>query len=122
MALLNGYKTSGTFASTASWQNLYTFSYTSSGCRGFITVTGQVNGPSYGMITAFFEGTLATSYATLTQIACSGNGAGASKNTSGAIAGGTQTIFLQLINSASAPTIQVKTTSYFNVNWFIIFL
>ena len=74
MATLNGYKTSGTFASTTSWQTIYTMNY-SSGSRGFITVYGQFNGPNYGMITCFFDGVNNISYPSLTQIACSGNGA-----------------------------------------------
>ena len=118
MATLNGYKTSGTFASTTTFQNLYAMSYTP-GSRGIITVVGQSGGPNYGMISAFFEGTSAQSYASITQIACSGNNAQAAINPTNATTGGTQTIFLQMSGSN---VIQVKTSAAFNVNWFVTLL
>jgi hypothetical protein len=119
MATLNGYKTSGTFAATTTFQTIYTMNYIS-GTRGIITVTGQLGGPNYGMIACFFEGTNNVSFPSLTQIACSGNSSQSSINSSNVSTGGTQTIFLQLTGTAGA--IQVKTASNFTVNWYVTLL
>ena len=45
------------------------------------------------MITCFFDGINDISYPSLTQIACSGNGAQLLVNSSNASTGGTQTVF-----------------------------
>ena len=118
LSAINAWKTSGTFASTTTFQNLYTIA-NNPGSRGFITVTGQLGGPNFGMITCFFEGSSNQSYACLTQIACTGNGQPPSINTTAVCTGGTQTIFLEI---PSGYTIQVRTISAFSVNWYVTLL
>ena len=95
-----------------------------SGSRGFITDYGQSSGPNYGMITCFFDGVNDISYPSLTQIACSGNGAQLLDSSSSASTGGTQTVFLQLGGTVDPGRrwIQVKTASAFTVKWYITFL
>ena len=76
MATLNGYKTSGTFSATTTFQDIHVLN--SAGSRGFITVIG--NSHNIGMSIAFFENYPSRSYPSLTAMAMSGN-AGMTRNT-----------------------------------------
>ena len=89
MATLNGYKTSGTFSGTTTFQNLV--NAIAGGMRGIITVTAGA--PNYSMIAAFFE--YSETYCSLTQIAASGNTNQLALNTSNAASAGTQNVFIQ---------------------------
>ena len=84
VATLNGYKTSGTFSATTTFQTIFTWA---SPARGFITMLGS--GANTGMLTCFFEGTGGQSFPSLTQIACSGNAGQAVLNTTNTTSAGT---------------------------------
>ena len=84
--------------------------------RCFITVYGNL-----GMITCLFDAIYGSSYLSLTQIACSGNGAQSLLNSSNVSTGGTQQVFLQL-NVSTAQTIQVKVASACTVSWYVTYL
>jgi hypothetical protein len=111
IATLNGYRTSGTIASTTTFQIVYT---PSSGTRGFITLTSSSN----GMITAFFEYTNNITYPCLVQLAISGNAQQPVLTSSSSTFNGTQTMFIQMLQNGSPPfSIQVKTTTSATVYW-----
>ena len=86
MATLNGYKISGTIASTTTFQIIYTPSNT----RGFIYVVA--GGPCYSMVMAFFEAYSGFSYGSLTQLATAGNGVQGVLNPPNTSTGGTVNI------------------------------
>jgi hypothetical protein len=109
-------KTSGTFAATTTFQAIYTIT---SGTRGFITIT-STSATNRGMITLFFEGTANLSYASLTQIACSGNSTQAVINPTSALTGGTQTIFAQI--HGGGYSVQVRVSTACTVSWSISLL
>ena len=92
MDTLNGYKASGTFSSTTTFQ---TFLMYSTGLQGFITLKTPVGG---AMIMGFFEGTTGTTAGSWTQLASSGTAGG---------------ITVQVV----AFQIQVKTTVATTVSW-----
>jgi hypothetical protein len=108
-------RTSGTFASTTTFQTIYNI--TSPQC-GFIRVaTANTSYPC--MVVAMFEWTNLYTYASLTQIASSGNAVQAAINTTNT-GTGTQYISLQLVSGGTA--IQVKTTANQNVTWYVTIL
>ena len=112
IATLNGYKTSGTFSGTTSWQTIFSCA----NVKGFIAITS--GSPNLSMITAFFENATNTTYASLTLIASSGNNNQLTLNTSNTSSGGTQNVFIQLV----ATNIQVKVASPATCNWSVIYL
>ena len=117
MATLNGYKTSGTFSATTTYQTIYTLA---PNVRGFTTAIGS--GSSIGAFTAFFDAYSGGSYPSLTAVAMSGNSGMSSgiqaPNTLGA---GTQTVFLQG-SAGTSFNIQVKVLSACTITWYITFL
>ena len=114
VATLNGYKTSGTFSATTTFQTIFNFS----GTRGFITMIGS--GANTGMLTCFFEATYGQSFSSLTQIACSGSAAQALLNTTNSTSAGTQTVFAQQPSSGYAVQAKVSTTC--TLYWYVTYL
>jgi hypothetical protein len=106
-------RTSGTLASTTSFQTIYTIV---SNQHGIVRVS-STNTSYPSMMIALFEWTNGSTYPSLTQIASSGNANQASINTTNT-GNGTQYITLQINGS----TIQVKTTASFNVTWYVTIL
>ena len=103
-------KTSGSIASTTTFQTLYS----SVNQRGFIYVAAGA--PCYSTAMAFFEAYTGYSYGSLTLMAQSGNASSAAINTSNATTGGVVKVSLQMSSGA----IQVKTTASTTVQWFVI--
>ena len=102
-------KTSGSFASTATFQTIYT----PVNQRGFIYV--GAGPPCYSTAMAFFEALTGYSYGSLTLLAQSGNAAQGVLNTSSAATGGIVNVFLQWNGN-----IQVRTSTACTVQWFIM--
>ena len=120
MATLNGYKTSGTFAATTTFQTCYTFYSAGTGIRGYITITGgTTNGAYAGMVMAFFDWS-SGSWPSLTQMAVSGNAAQGNLNPPNTLGGGSQTVFIQ--QNGTTGQIQVKVLVACTVNWFVTYI
>jgi hypothetical protein len=117
MATLNGYKTSGSIGATTSFQTIFI----PSNSRGIITAITTGGGSNAGMVMAFFEFTNGNTNPSLTQLAVSGNAfPQAVLNTPNTFSG-TQTVFIQMVQSSPYP-IQVKVATACTVYWYVTFL